>query len=116
MKIVSQDKDFAEIQKQAEATLPKHKAAPPAEKALISSKSEINALEQNQAQTQEKVQTTTTSQVQAQSQQKSMAELEMVETQVQKHKLDNSLVDMQTEVNYNRKKIDDDLKEMDMLE
>jgi len=45
-----------------------------------------------------------------------MAELEMIETQVQKHKLDNSLVDMQTDVNYQRKKIDEDLKEMDMLE
>ena len=53
---MSQDKDFMEIQKQAEATLPKHKA-PPAEKSLVSSQSEINALEQNQAQT------TTTSQV-----------------------------------------------------
>ena len=45
-----------------------------------------------------------------------MAELEMVETQVIKHKLDNNLVDMQTDVNYQRKKIDEDLKEMDMLE
>jgi hypothetical protein len=45
-----------------------------------------------------------------------MAELEMVETQVIKHKLDNNLVDMQTDVNYQSKKIDEDLKEMDMLE
>ena len=45
-----------------------------------------------------------------------MAELEMIETQVIKHKLDTNLVDMQTEVNYQRKKIDEDLKEMDMLE
>jgi len=51
-----------------------------------------------------------------QSQQKSTAELEMVETQVIKHKLDNSMVDIQSDVNYQRKKIDEDLKEMDMLE
>ena len=98
------------IQKQAEAILPKHEKESPAEKSLVSSQSEINALEQTQAQT------TTTSQVMVQSQQKSTAELEMVETQVIKHKLDNSMVDIQSDVNYQRKKIDEDLKEMDMLE
>jgi len=46
---VSQDKDFMAIQKQAEAILPKHEKESPAEKSLVSSQSEINALEQTQA-------------------------------------------------------------------